>query len=295
MKKFVKHTRNFALRSLFKVASHISPKQTGIYLAKRFVRPAATGRTLAASIFSPMLGVKKSTLSIEGNELATYQWGNPGVEPYVLLAHGWDSYGLRFAEWVPALRAMGYAVVSFDQPAHGLSGGKISHMPQFVDTLRQIGRHFGRPAAYVGHSLGASAIVFAQEEEWCPERFVLIAPFIAPAENVLQRFSVAGIPNKVFPPFEGYIYSLTGHKFSDYDSSLRLSFCYNPALVIHDVQDRETPWAKGALFAQLWPGARIFTTQGLGHNRLLDDPTVIREAMNFIRGGTDLAALGNAI
>ncbi|NVL32361.1 alpha/beta hydrolase, partial [Pseudomonas syringae pv. actinidiae] len=45
---------------------------------------------------------------------------------------------------------------------------------------------------------------------------------------------------------------------------------------------REVPWEKGARFAKLWPGARLFTTDGLGHNRLIDHSSVIDEVMKFL-------------
>lgn len=181
------------------------------------------------------------------------------------------------------LRSMGYAVVSFDQPAHGASSGKINHLPLFVEMIRQVGRHFGKPAVFIGHSMGASSVIFAQDEEWSPERFVLIAPFVAISENASRQFETAGISPKAFPSFEAYLYSVTGRRFAEYEGALRLPLMKGPALIIHDRQDRETPWEKGARFAKLWPGARLFSTEGLGHNRLLDHPSVINEVMNFIK------------
>jgi pimeloyl-ACP methyl ester carboxylesterase len=54
------------------------------------------------------------------------------------------------------------------------------------------------------------------------------------------------------------------------------------ALVIHDRNDRQVPWKQGAAFAQLWPGAKLLTTQGLGHARILRDDAVIDAAAAFL-------------
>ncbi|KGS15615.1 MULTISPECIES: alpha/beta hydrolase [Pseudomonas syringae group] len=282
MSKIINRLRMFMLRGGFMLASRILPGITGRYLARRFVTPQAAGRSLAAAALSAAPDVKSSTLELDGLRIQTYVWGDPSSQPYVLLAHGWSSYALRFIGWIPSLRSMGYAVVGFDQPAHGLSAGHISHMTQFVDVQQRVGRHFGKPAAVIAHSLGASSIVFAQEEQWRPERFVIIAPFLAPTESVFQLFDTVGVAHKVFDPFEGVLHSLTGQRFADYDARPRLPLLKSPALVIHDRRDRETPWEKGALFAKLWPGARLFTTEGLGHNRLIDHPSVIAETMKFL-------------
>lgn len=244
--------------------------------------PHADGRHKAELALNASGGVRLGTLTLDGVEISTYQWGDPSSEPYVLLAHGWSSYALRFAGWIPLLRSMGYAVVGFDQPAHGLSSGEISHMPLFVETIRRVGHHFGKPAALIGHSLGASATIFALGKDWCPERFVLIAPFVAAEENITQQFDAAGIARAVFAPFDAYLHGLTGHWVAEYNASSRLPLFDAPALVIHDLYDRETSWEKGDRFARLWPGARLFTTKGLGHNRLIDHPSVIAETMSFL-------------
>ena len=53
-------------------------------------------------------------------------------------------------------------------------------------------------------------------------------------------------------------------------------------LVVHDRDDVETPWTGGARLVDLWPGARLVTTEGLGHRRVLREPSVIEEAAAFI-------------
>jgi len=55
-----------------------------------------------------------------------------------------------------------------------------------------------------------------------------------------------------------------------------------PLLVIHDREDAEVPWQEGAIIAQAWPGARLSTTSGLGHRRLVRDREVVREAVDFV-------------
>ncbi|WP_042837719.1 alpha/beta hydrolase, partial [Xanthomonas citri] len=140
--------RRRLLRGSLAGASRLAPGPTGRYLARRFVTPAALGRRQAATIAATLTDMQRHTLRIDDIDIAMYQWGDPAQQRYVLLSHGWASYALRFAAWVPQLRALGYAVVAFDQAAHGLSGGRISYMPHFVKILRVIGSRFGRPAAF---------------------------------------------------------------------------------------------------------------------------------------------------
>jgi pimeloyl-ACP methyl ester carboxylesterase len=55
------------------------------------------------------------------------------------------------------------------------------------------------------------------------------------------------------------------------------------ALVIHDRGDKVVPWKQGEQFARHWKGARLLSTDGLGHRRVLADDAVVQAAADFIR------------
>ena len=57
-----------------------------------------------------------------------------------------------------------------------------------------------------------------------------------------------------------------------------------PALIVHDVEDREVPWSEGERYARYWADSRLLSTRGLGHNRIAGDAGVIAAALRFLRG-----------
>jgi pimeloyl-ACP methyl ester carboxylesterase len=56
-----------------------------------------------------------------------------------------------------------------------------------------------------------------------------------------------------------------------------------PLLVIHDREDKQIPFGMGKAIAAAWQGAELLSTRGLGHNRILRDPEVVRSAIDFIQ------------
>ena len=50
-----------------------------------------------------------------------------------------------------------------------------------------------------------------------------------------------------------------------------------------DLDDVEVPYREGQLLAHAWPGARLVTTAGLGHRRILRDARVVGEAEELFR------------
>jgi hypothetical protein len=55
-----------------------------------------------------------------------------------------------------------------------------------------------------------------------------------------------------------------------------------PLLVVHDRDDNEVPWQDGAIIARAWPDAVFSSTGGIGHRRILRDPSVIRAVATFV-------------
>ena len=228
--------------------------------------------------------MRRGELPIGGERIATYVWGDPAAQPYALLAHGWSSFGLRFLPWVERLRALGYAVVTFDQPGHGRSSGKLCTLPEFTATLRTVGRHYGEAALAVGHSLGGAALALAQDEDWHARRLVLVAPAADMADAASRYFRLVHVGEHLRQAFYDWLLRRTGIGVEQLEVHRRLPALGQPALIVHDLEDTEVPWSEGERYARYWPGARLLSTQGLGHRRVLDAPAVIAAALVFARG-----------
>ena len=64
-----------------------------------------------------------------------------------------------------------------------------------------------------------------------------------------------------------------------------------PALVIHDRGDGIVPWTQGAALARAWPGARLLSTDGLGHGRILESDVAHARRRRFHRRQIAVASL----
>ncbi|PWK87738.1 alpha/beta hydrolase [Fulvimonas soli] len=273
------------VRAGFALGGRLAPRRTVARAARLFATPLASSRTRAQAA-PPDAAMKRGTLEVDGRAIATYLWGDPAAQPYALLVHGWSSFGLRFLPWVPRLRALGYAVVAFDQPGHGHSGGRLCTLPDFVATVRAVGRRYGHAALAVAHSLGGAAVTLAQDEDWHAARLVLVAPAADMRAATRRFFRLVRLGGHLREPFFACLQQRTGVHVDELRLEPKLRTLGQPALIVHDLDDADVPWAEGERYAQHWPGARLLTTQGLGHRRVLDAPEVIDAALAFARGGT---------
>ena len=273
-----------ALRLRFAVGGWLRPRATLRRAGELFCTPfpATRRRALAA----PDAGATLQMLDIDGVRTAVYAWGNPATEPYVLFAHGWSSHGTRIAPWIAPLRQAGYAVVTFDQPAHGRTDGERVTLVDFACHLLAVQRRFGPAAAVLGHSLGGAAAAVALANGMQAQRAVLLAPAADPLATVERSARVVGLARhlgrRMFAMFERRM-RVDVAELQAQHVAPRIA---RPALIVHDLEDAEVPWAEGERYARYWPQSRLLSTRGLGHNRIVDAADTIAAALRFLAGET---------
>ena len=271
------------IRTAFAIGSWLAPGATLARAVEAFFTPSGSARRKAYE--SDSAGAATSVVEVGRHEVQVYRWGDPSAQPYVLVAHGWSDFALRFVPLVDALRAAGYAVVTFDQPGHGRSSGHTATLPEFARSVAAVGRHFGRAAAVIGHSLGGAAAAIALHDGLDAERAVLIAP-PADLSAAADRFAeFVGLAAHLREPLHRALEARAAVRFEDLQAHRHVREIDRPALIIHDLNDREVPWEEGERYARYWPSSRLLSTTGLGHNRILGDTGVIGAVLDFLRGG----------
>lgn len=279
----VLNTLSFAmLRAFNRLEGQFAPEATARRAARLLCTPFATGRVRARDADDG--GAQRSNLDIEGRRVTIYQWGDTQMQPRVLLAHGWSSYALRFLPWVRALREAGYAVVTFDQPGHGNSDTGLCTLACFARTLRRVASRYGPFEAIVAHSMGGTAAMLALAEGIVARRVVLVAPAADPDAATSRFARKVGLVGGIVPRIQRYLEVQTGVTVRDLTAHVRAPSLAVPALVVHDLADAEVPWEEGESYARHWPGARLLSTEGLGHSRIVNDAATIDAGLRFLRG-----------
>lgn len=271
-----------AVRLAFGVGGWLFPRQAGRRIEALFTRPSVQGRERALA--APLLDAELDSLEIDGETVTLYRWGDAATQPLLLFSHGWSSFGLRVSPWLPRLREQGYAVASFDQVAHGRSSGRHATLPGFGRVLARVARRLGPLEGVIGHSLGGAAIGLALVEGMEARRAVLIAP-PADALAATERFARAmGLGAPALPMFRRALERRAGASLPAIAAQHVVPGLAVPALVVHDLADREVPWDEGERYARYWPGSRLLNTTGLGHHRIAGDAQVIEAGVRFLRG-----------
>jgi len=217
-------------------------------------------------------------------------WGAPTA----YLVHGWGGWWQQLGALVEPLLAEGLCVVAWDAPGHGDTragrhGRRSTTVPEMSAALAAVVADFGRPTAVVAHSLGSTAAVHALGLGVEPEALVLVA-IPPPFEAIGDSFAGGlGLTPRTRALMERRATRRVGVGLGDL--SLLTLAASRPRLprllVVHDRNDREAPYAGALEVVRAWNGARLLTTDGLGHRRLLRDPAVTKAVTAFAAEAAD--------
>lgn len=282
------HLPRISTNVRFAASALLFPEFSASLAERLFLTPPRPRDAAAAAL--DLIDARSSVLQHKGRHIAMWEWGRRGAPwgagdaPAVLLAHGWGGNAAQMRAFAFPLVSAGLRVIAYDQPAHGVSEGRLTGLPDFADVLAAVAGHHGNVQAVIGHSLGATAaaLVHAQKKAEL-RKIVLISP---PSDLVgySRRFARwHWIPEPVRDAMQAAIEERYGLPWSELELARLAPRLGARALVIHDRADKVVPWRQGEQFARHWAGARLISTEGLGHRRILADDAVAQAAVDFIK------------
>jgi pimeloyl-ACP methyl ester carboxylesterase len=214
-----------------------------------------------------------------------------GEGPVVYLVHGWAGRGSQLAAFVEPLVRRGHRVVLFDALSHGDSGpgphGRASSSGvELARSLDDVAARFGRAHAVVAHSMGGIATLLAHQHGWLGvDRLALVAPMSSYATQFEAFADHLGLGARTRDLVDRLVEERVGLPTSRFDLGVLARDAGSIAtLVVHDRGDRQTPYGGSVRLVERMPDARMVTTHGLGHRRVLADARVVDAVTSFVAG-----------
>jgi pimeloyl-ACP methyl ester carboxylesterase len=237
-------------------------------------------------------GVPQSTpveAAWDGHRIAGEAWGKG---PAVYLVHGWGGCRAHLGVFVKPLVEAGYRVFAFDLPSHNdsepgdLAPGRTT-VVECAEAVRAFVRTHGPAQAIVAHSLGAKAAALAVARGADVDKLV----FLAPMGDFSWYLDVFAVRHGFGPRIRRGLHRRLDRrlKMPLYDTDIAAVATTledpPPLLVVHDPDDPDSPYDMSRTIVDVWSGARLVTTRGLGrlaHYRILRHRPAINAALDFL-------------
>jgi pimeloyl-ACP methyl ester carboxylesterase len=226
-----------------------------------------------------------------GGTAAAEVWGEG---PTVYLMHGWGGWRGQLGAFVQPLVEAGHRVIALDAPGHGdsdpgfLGAGRGTVM-EFIEALEATVERFGPPAGVVAHSMGCTVVGQVLAAGTRTDRLVLVAPNHEFSEIVAQFAGHLRLGDRTRDHLRAALEEITGRPLEAFDleplgTPGRLPGGVPPTLVVHDRDDAETPYRVATGLVAAFADARLVTTEGLGHHRVLAAPVTVEAAVGHLTG-----------
>ncbi|MBL7544230.1 MAG: alpha/beta hydrolase [Bdellovibrionaceae bacterium] len=252
------------------------PRQVACWAKNLFLTPERIARPTSEHDY--FVTSKKHKFK---NGIAGFEWGQP-THPLVILLHGWSGRGTQLGAFAAPLVNKGFRVVAVDGPAHGDSEGTHTHVGQFAQFLIDLQMQLGPYKGIIAHSFGAGCSILSAARGLKVEKIVIVA---GPSryEKVVDYFlSTLKLSSRCRQIFKDDLKKLVNLPISDMNVGIIGKTLSIPTLILHDKDDKEVPVAAAEEIKNHWPQAQLIITSGLGHRRILKDPTVTETAAKFI-------------
>lgn len=203
-----------------------------------------------------------------------------GSGPLVLALHGWGGRPAQMAAVARRLASDDFRVVVPEVPGH--AGGEMTDIKQTAAAVQGLVDELGMPELVVGHSFASMVIRLTFEDEF-PGRIVLFAP----ALNVHDALGVFADRLDLMPwarrGLRKRLEAWDPVLWPTVSSLLPGQFPGADMLLVHDPEDGDTPFSRSAELAALRPDTSLHVVTGVGHSRILADPTTVDQVMAWVR------------
>lgn len=206
-----------------------------------------------------------------------------GEGPAVLMVHGWEDDNSLWALLIDQLAMIGRAVVALDLPAHGFSGGERVPLLVAAKAVADVAEAMGPIDAVVAHSFGCPAMVTAIEEHGLrPDRVVLIGTALHQRGQIIRLAERNDIPMDVVEAIFSTYEEDVGRPVDWFDLRRAAPMMTAKALILHSLDDDACDWRGAQDLADVWVGAELALTDGLGHRMIAQDPSVVERIVDFV-------------
>ena len=253
----------------------------------RSLRPRREEKWLQSATQIKAVEIHDEAFGDKALPVMTYYWENGSnlEAPLIMLIHGWTGRGSQMTAFAEPLLKAGFRVLSFDNHAHDQTPGNTTHIFKQSAVQRALAEKFGPIYGVVAHSFGGMITPYSLTHGMKTQKVVCISP-PSHFDFLLARFSqTLHLPKSIQDYMVNRFKKEYGDNLIERVSSTNTSkeLGHIPALIIHDEDDLDVLISESEQLHKAWPNSSMKRTTGLGHRRILYNPQVIEDTVDFLK------------
>ncbi|OGB22662.1 MAG: hypothetical protein A3I66_12565 [Burkholderiales bacterium RIFCSPLOWO2_02_FULL_57_36] len=280
------------IRAAFALLNFTSARSSAKLAQRLYTVPSRKTKTPTSEERAFFTNATAFSIPYPSHPLRAWRLGDSDAKP-VLLVHGWNGNPSAFVPLANRLLALGFQVICYEAPGHGLHPEHFTTPMGFADSIHAALNTIGPVHAIVGHSMAAGALVMASKRGLPTERLILLSPWTRVIDHTHLFGDYMGISRNAIALMRKLVWDYGEPSSSRYGSdwdSLYTTPQEHPTLIIHDEKDPMVPVANAEWLKQQWPQSCFVKTKGLRHNHIMKDPDVMGQICRFLAEATPSGA-----
>jgi len=213
-------------------------------------------------------------------KIMVYEYGSGSKK--ALLVHGWSGRGTQLVKIADQLTEMGYTTISFDAPAHGKSPGSKTLMIEFIASILELEKKYGKFEVAIGHSLGGMSVLNSIKKGLILDKAVIVGSGDSINDILFDFVKNMNLDPKIAHLMKASFENTFQEDMENYSGSNAAKGVNIPVLVIHDVNDEDVPYTASVNIHKTLKNSELLLTKSLGHRKILGNEDVILKIKNFL-------------
>ena len=157
-----------------------------------------------------------------------------------------------------------------------------TNIVEIVACINEVHAKYGPFDHAIAHSMGSMALLRALRDGILMKSVAIIGSGDK-IRNVFYRFSEQlQFSEKVTEQMIQAVEKKFGMNLESYSSSISLEHLEMPLLIVHDKDDKETPFVYSKDLHEIANNSELLLTSGLGHHRILRDFKTVQHIVQFV-------------
>lgn len=228
---------------------------------------------------------KKTMLNIGGEEIHSYEFGDP-LNDIVLLLHGWDSNVGCMYRFITPLLEQNKFVVSFNLPGHAFYESSKTNLFEAKETFKKYINQLptGRKITIISHSFGSAVTAYGLSElDLKVDQLI----FLTSPNKIMDIFNeyqkMIGLNKKSFSILLDKAAAVIGESLEDLTIEKKLELAHFDYLYLfHDELDRVLPYKNSVAIHKNIPNSTLITFNKIGHYKMLWNEDLISQVIKIV-------------
>jgi pimeloyl-ACP methyl ester carboxylesterase len=228
---------------------------------------------------------REKKLLIEGEEIHTFEFGNP-TNDLVILIHGWDSNVGCLYKFVEPLLAKNKHVIGVSLPAHAFHKASKTNMYEAKEMFRRFLSTIpnDKKPTIISHSFGSGVVALALAElPFEVDQLVFLTSPNEMSDIFLYYQKLIGLHEKSYKILVDKASEVLGEELYELSVANKLTQAnFDRLHLFHDESDKILPYKNSQQIFDKIDRSTLYTFNKIGHYRMLWNDELLDKVMEVV-------------